>query len=214
MKFLVWLLVGIFFSGCLANRAEFEAINVGKINAVYENGALKLANLACGDLSLDKHSTDLKVADLSLQKKEHSELLWQSKNKIIDCHDSTQGVKSRNDRIVANSAQSTPFILFFFTTTCDVCKAQIPILQEMANENIRIYGILGNIPSVEKAKKYTQSNAITLPIFYESKAKQFFTQVIGGVKGVPVVIIFDKDGKIKKRFIGLTPKSILNNAIS
>ena len=117
---------------------------------------------------------------------------------------------------IDNQKDTAPFALFFFTTTCGVCKAQIPILQEiadeLADENTKIYGILGNAPSADLAQKYAKSNAITLPIFYESKAKRFFTQIIGGVKGVPVIVIF-KDGKIKERFIGLTPKGVIKSAL-
>lgn len=76
-----------------------------------------------------------------------------------------------------------------------------------------IYGVLGNAPSVDLAQKYAESNAITLPIFYESRAKRFFTQIIGGAEGVPVVVTFDKDGRVKGRFMGLTPKDVLKNAL-
>lgn len=111
------------------------------------------------------------------------------------------------------SVDSKPFALFFFTTICGVCKEQIPILQEIVDESTKIYGVLGNAPSVDLAQKYAESNAITLPIFYESKAKRFFTQIIGGAEGVPVVVTFDKDGRVKGRFMGLTPKDVLKNAL-
>lgn len=111
------------------------------------------------------------------------------------------------------SVDSKPFALFFFTTTCSVCKEQIPILQEIVDENTKIYGVLGNAPSVDLAQKYAESNAITLPIFYESRAKRFFAQIVGGAEGVPVVVTFDKDGRVKGRFMGLTPKDVLKNAL-
>ena len=157
------VLCAILLCGCLESKGEFEALNLGKVSAVYENGTLQLDSPT---LAKWKQSVD-----------------------------------------------SKPFALFFFTTTCGVCKAQIPILQEIVDESTKIYGVLGNAPSVDLAQKYAESNAITLPIFYESKAKRFFTQIIGGVKGVPVIVIF-KDGKIKERFIGLTPKSVLKNALT
>ena len=84
--------------------------------------------------------------------------------------------------------------------------------QELSSENVKIYGILGNAPSADLAQKYAKSNAISLPLFYENSARRFFSQIVGGVKGVPVIVIF-KDGKIKERFIGLTPKSVLKRAI-
>lgn len=157
------VLCAILLCGCLESKGEFDALNLGKVSAIYVNNSLQLD---FPTLAGEKQSVD-----------------------------------------------SKPFALFFFTTTCGVCKAQIPILQEIADENTKIYGILGNAPSADLAQKYAESNAITLPIFYESKAKRFFTQIIGGIKGVPVIVIF-KDGKIKERFIGLTPKSVLKATLA
>ncbi|MGX3011338.1 TlpA family protein disulfide reductase [Helicobacter sp. 23-1044] len=150
----------ILLCGCLESKGEFEAINAGKINAVYENGVLKI--------------------------------------------------------IESNTDFSQNFILFFFTTTCGVCKAQIPILQEIAqeleNENIKIYGILGDAPNKDLAQKYAKESAISLPIFYENSARRFFSQIVGGVKGVPVIVIF-KDGKVKEKFVGLIPKGKILSAL-
>lgn len=140
--------------GCGELNGEFYALNLGKVSAIYENGALKI------------------------------------------------------------DSRESPFALFFFTTTCGVCKAQIPILQEIANESqIKIYGILGNAKSAEIAQSYAVTNKVSLPIFYEISARRFFTQIVGGVKGVPVVAVFDKNGKMKAKFIGLTPKSVLKGAL-
>lgn len=161
----LWLCVCAFaLCGCGESRAEFDALNLGKVNALYENGALK-------------------IVESNLSQKDNA----------------------------------SPFALFFFTTSCGVCKAQIPILQEIASEAInggaRIYAILGNAPNKQKAVEYVSANAMSLPLFYESEAKRFFSQIVGGVKGVPVVVVFDKEGRVKERFVGLTPKSVLKSAL-
>ena len=225
----------ILLCGCLESKGEFDAINAGKISAIYENGVLKI---------LDSHSTPslqesapLRHTELS-QESEVSKTREYNKNgesmieKRINELDSTlQHCDSNNSmssdldsslrasRFAQNDEMRTdsPFILFFFTTTCGVCKAQIPILQEivqeLADENTKIYGILGNAPSADLAQKYAESSAISLPIFYENSARRFFSQIVGGVKGVPVIVIF-KDGKIKEKFIGLTPKGVIKSALA
>ena len=182
-------IVAILLCGCFESRAEFNALNLGKVNALYENGALKIMPHCDGKCS--KQSSD-----------------------------SQQSAKFANEakqRFAENQKDNTPFILFFFTSTCGVCKVQIPILQEIVNESAnngaRIYAILGNAPDRRKAVEYANANAMSLPLFYESGAKRFFSQIVGGVKGVPVVVVFDKDGKIKERFIGLTPKSVLKSTL-
>lgn len=118
-------------------------------------------------------------------------------------------------KIAESRADSAPqnFILFFFTSTCGVCKAQIPILEQSSAQGIKIYAILGDMPDINKASAFVSAHKISLPLFYESSAKRFFSQIVGGVKGVPVVVVFDKNGRMKERFIGLTPKGILKGAL-
>lgn len=110
------------------------------------------------------------------------------------------------------SQDSNKFVLFFFTSTCGVCKEQIPILEELFSQNIRIYGILGDIPNLTNATKFIESSHIKMPIFYQSNARRFFTNATNGVKGVPVIAVF-KDGKLTQKLIGLIPKSVLLQSI-
>ena len=189
--------------GCGESRAEFDALNLGKVNALYENGALKIVpNRHCDGECPKQSNSSLRDDSHESQKQFNSSL-----------RDSTQRVESWQS--IEYQKDSAPFALFFFTTTCGVCKAQIPILQEIASENggARIYAILGNVPNEQKAREYASANAMSLPLFYESEAKRFFSQIVGGVKGVPVVVVFDKEGRVKERFIGLTPKSVLKSSL-
>ena len=243
----------ILLCGCLESKGEFEAINAGKISAVYKNGTLKIldshptpslresAPLRHTNAPLRHTERDKREVSKPRESKPQNESMTNKRIDKLDSPlrqddssnfassdlDSSLVSLAQNDELDSpslaegargwvESAKNQPFILFFFTTTCGVCKAQIPILQEiaqeLADENIKIYGILGNAPNKDLAQKYTESNAISLPIFYENAARRFFSQIVGGVKGVPVIVIF-KDGKIDKRFIGLTPKSVLKRAI-
>ncbi|MGX2982431.1 thioredoxin family protein [Helicobacter sp. 23-1045] len=289
----------ILLCGCLESKGEFEAINAGKISAIYENGVLKILDSRDGNSSLGmqfaseaKQPSKIKsnsceapksrplrgaknriegcssaTADFLLEaekrgsppksekrqllgtqfnsrgerersvallRKEISELNKQNSENIADSANETKNAesnlnchferseKSQKNRDSSPTAQNdkaktdSHFILFFFTTTCGVCKAQIPILQEIAqeleNENIKIYGILGNAPNKDLAQKYAKSSAISLSIFYENAARRFFSQIVGGIKGVPVIVIF-KDGKVKEKFVGLIPKGKILSAL-
>ena len=186
-------IVAILLCGCGESRAEFDALNAGKINVVYENQTLKIAE-----------STNFVILSVSEES--------QKKNN----RDSSPTAQNDNLKKIAESrADSAPqnFILFFFTSTCGVCKAQIPILEQLSAQGIKIYAILGDMPDISKASAFASAHKISLPLFYESSAKRFFSQIVGGVKGVPVVVVFDKNGRMKERFIGLTPKGILKSAL-
>ena len=188
--------------GCLESKAEFDALNLGKVNALYENGALKIVPNHHCDGECQKQSNSSLRDDSHESQKQFNSSLRESRS------DSWQSTENQKD--------SAPFALFFFTTSCGVCKAQIPILQEIASENggARIYAILGNVPNEQKAREYASANAMSLPLFYEGEAKRFFSQIVGGVKGIPAIVVFDKEGRVKERFIGLTPKSIISGALS
>lgn len=113
------------------------------------------------------------------------------------------------------STQGAPFGLFFFTSTCGVCAAQIPILQEIrAKDGIEIYAILGNIHDRGKAEAFLREKGIVLATFYERGAKAFFANLVGGVSGVPVLVLFDENGVMREKFLGLTPKSTLLSAMA
>ncbi len=207
----LWLCVCAFaLCGCVESRAEFDALNLGKVNALYENGALKIMPTRhCEGECLKQSATNSSLRDDSHESsKQSNSSLRESQS------DSWQSTDSNTQ---SNQKDNAPFALFFFTTTCGVCKAQIPILQEIASESAssgaRIYAILGNVPNKQKAMEYVSANAMSLPLFYESEAKRFFSQIVGGVKGVPVVVVFDKEGRVKERFVGLTPKSVLKSAL-
>ncbi len=209
----LWLCVcALALCGCLESKAEFDALNLGKVNALYENGALKIVpNRHCEGECQKQFNSSLRDDSHESQKQFNSSLR-ESRSDSWQFVEFANEVKQPSTEYQKDNA---PFALFFFTTSCGVCKAQIPILQEIASENggARIYAILGNAPNEQKAREYASANAMSLPLFYESEAKRFFSQIVGGVKGVPVVVVFDKDGRVKERFIGLTPKSVLKSSL-
>ncbi|WP_139470898.1 TlpA family protein disulfide reductase [Campylobacter armoricus] len=106
------------------------------------------------------------------------------------------------------------YALFFFTQDCGVCKMQIPILNELYKErNFLIIGVLNDVKSIDEARKISLDKNLKLPLLYEAKASSFLSKAVDGIYGVPVVVFFDKNGKMNEKFIGLTPKSILENKI-
>ncbi|HEC1728111.1 TPA: TlpA family protein disulfide reductase [Campylobacter lari] len=106
------------------------------------------------------------------------------------------------------------YALFFFTQDCGACNAQIPMLNELYKErNFPILAVLNGAKSKEEAQKILLEKKLDLPLLYEAKASSFLSKAVGGIYGVPVIVFYDEKGKINEKFIGLTPKSILENKI-
>ncbi|AJC91169.1 TlpA family protein disulfide reductase [Campylobacter subantarcticus] len=104
------------------------------------------------------------------------------------------------------------YALFFLTQDCGACDAQIPILNELYKERkFLILAVLNGVKLKEDAQKILLEKKLDLPLIYEAKASSFLSKAVGGIYGVPVIVFFDEKGNRYEKFIGLTPKSILEN---
>ncbi|WP_291951492.1 TlpA disulfide reductase family protein [Campylobacter sp.] len=110
--------------------------------------------------------------------------------------------------------QNQPYALFFLTQDCGVCKAQIPILNTLYKmRNFKIIAVLNGVSDEDKARQNIIEKNILFPLLYQTKASLFLSKAVGGVYGVPVIVFIDENGVLKEKFIGLTPKNILENQI-
>lgn len=105
------------------------------------------------------------------------------------------------------------FGLVFFTKDCGVCNEQIPILQTLAQKNgFEIFIVLADAKDKKDAFVWANEKKLTLPMFYEKKAVYFLSKAVGDIYGVPVLSFFEQ-GKMHKKFIGLTPLNVLESEI-
>lgn len=109
-----------------------------------------------------------------------------------------------------------PFILYFFSSDCGACAEQAPILENLAKEfgeNVRIIGVLGDSHGLDKDIKTLKEKNISFPTATSKKSAMYLANMVGGVMGTPMSVIFDKDGKIVKQLLGLYPKSAFENEL-
>lgn len=115
-----------------------------------------------------------------------------------------------NAREKALKGINEPFVLFFYSRDCGVCIKQIPILNELSKEH-KIIAVLNGMKDYNMAKNNLKG--VEFPTIYESLDVEYLSNVVGGVYGVPAMFIYDSNGKMIKRFISLTPKSILEKEL-
>lgn len=109
-----------------------------------------------------------------------------------------------------------PFLLFFFGFDCGVCKKQIPDLNELYAQyanSINFIAILGPSKGFDKDMALLNEHNVKFKSISDKISVDYFSKAVGGVMGVPVVYIYDKNGKMRSKFIGLTPKSVLEKEI-
>lgn len=109
-----------------------------------------------------------------------------------------------------------PYLLFFFGADCGVCKVQIPALNELYSEfftKVEFIGVLGPSKGFDKDMALLDEHKVKFKTTSDKVSIDYFSKAVGGVMGVPVIYIFDSDGNIKERLIGLTPKSVLETKL-
>lgn len=107
-------------------------------------------------------------------------------------------------------------VLNFFTTTCGGCKEELPGMVELQNElgkKVNIIGVLGEKIDKKLALKFLDGYKINFPIINQSRPVKILSSAIGGVFGVPVTIVYGKDGKVIQKFLGVVPTSTLRKNI-
>ncbi len=118
--------------------------------------------------------------------------------------------KDKNLKLQENVA----FGLFFFTKNCGACIQQTRVLNEiLKNENFKFIAVLGDAKDYDEAKKVATKKDIKFPIIFNKDDTKFLSNSVGGILGVPAIYFYDKNGKFSKKFLGLTPKTTLQNQI-
>lgn len=127
---------------------------------------------------------------------------------ILKKRDQDYDIKLKdNDKVV---------VMNFFATDCGACKEEIPSLNNIKSnfsKNVKVIGIMGNNIKKQEAKKFIDDFSISYDIVSHHKTVNTLSKAVGGVAGVPVTFIFDKNGKRVKRFLGYVPESTIVKAI-
>lgn len=104
----------------------------------------------------------------------------------------------------------------FFATWCPPCKAEIPHLnnlQEKYKDKFVIISVLleENKSNEEIANfaKYNNANFIIT----NSPENFKFAQSVGGVKNIPLMFLYDKNGKYSTHYVGAIPEEMIDSDI-
>ncbi|BCX80006.1 TlpA disulfide reductase family protein [Campylobacter sp. 19-13652] len=113
-------------------------------------------------------------------------------------------------------ASDEPFVLFFYDTDCGACKAQIPDIEALSHEyagRVKFIGILGGTQGFDKDMKLLKEHNVSFITISDPVSVQYFDTAVGGVNGVPVTFIFNKNGEQAGKTLGYTPRAAINKKI-
>ncbi len=103
-------------------------------------------------------------------------------------------------------------LLDFFATWCPPCKAEIPHLanlQERYKDKLQIIGILmeENKDNME-VEAFIKDFKMNYPVT-NSPANFELSQALGGVRSLPTMVMYDKNGSYFTHYVGAAPEEMI-----
>ena len=111
-------------------------------------------------------------------------------------------------------------LLNFFATWCPPCKAEIPHLINLKNKYKDKFDIVainmgekdGTLSSNEKIQEFIQKYNINYNV--SNNENNFkIADMMGGIKVIPTMYLFDTTGKIVQKYVGVVPEEMMETDI-
>ncbi len=121
-------------------------------------------------------------------------------------------VKSLENGFIFEGYENKIVLVNFFTTWCPPCIAEIPHLNKLQKKyknDLKIISILlEENKSNEDVISFMNNNDIEFTIT-NSKDNYKLAKAVGGVKSIPLMLIYDRNGTYSQHYIGAIPEEMI-----
>jgi peroxiredoxin len=111
------------------------------------------------------------------------------------------------------SYRGQPVLLAFWTTSCGICRRELPLLSRMApdfrSKGVTVMAV--HLGSADDAREYFQSNHLALTSLADADGR---VATAYQVTGVPKMVLIGADGKIFRSHAGMTDEDTLREWLS
>lgn len=141
-------------------------------------------------------------------------------------HNNFKNIEPRKENIfkdlIVTSNQDNIKVLLFFTTWCDPCKGVVPHLENLQKQfegQIALYGIpiddlVGEVENFKGLMQvFNEENNVHLPMVLDENRTRLFN-ALGGIEGVPLIALYDKEGKYIIHYLGAIPEEMIEFDLS
>lgn len=120
------------------------------------------------------------------------------------------------DRGVKVEGNDQAILFNFFATWCPPCKAEIPHLNNLQDKfkgKLKIISVLMEDKAKDEIQAFAKHYKVKFDITYG--ANNFhFAKSLGGVVGIPYMVLYKPDGTYATHYVGLVPEEMLESDIS
>ena len=108
-------------------------------------------------------------------------------------------------------------LLNFFASWCPPCKAEIPHLIKLYEKHKNDFVVLGvsvdQEISKEQMAEFMEQYHINYPVTFGTE-NFYLANGVGGVSSIPAMFMFDKSGKMVRKYVGAVHEEILESDIN
>lgn len=141
-------------------------------------------------------------------------------------HNNFKNIEPKKENIfkdlIVTSNQDNIKVLLFFTTWCDPCKGVVPHLENLQKQfegQMALYGIpiddlVGEVENFKGLMQvFNEENNVHLPMVLDENRARLFN-ALGGIEGVPLIALYDKEGKYIIHYLGAIPEEMIEFDLS
>ncbi len=154
------------------------------------------------------------VACSSNDSKKEEELKIKETNeyKLTTTDAQTLNITKIENGLIFEEYKGKAVLLNFFATWCPPCKAEIPHLINLKEKYKDSFEIIAVLLEKNKNNNELKSFLDEYKINYivtNSKQNYTLSEAIGGVKSIPTMFLYDKNGKVIQKYVGIVPEEMM-----
>ena len=102
-------------------------------------------------------------------------------------------------------------ILNFFATWCPPCREEIPdfieLQKDFGGRGLTIVGISLDTEPPDEVRRFSRERGINFMVLYAGDQSQALADRVGGIRGIPTSLLIGRDGNVRRKVVGVAPKS-------
>lgn len=132
----------------------------------------------------------------------------------------TLNLEKTDNGIIFEELKGKVVLLNFFATWCPPCQAEIPNLVSLKNKYKDDFEVVavnvgdkqGVLSSSDNINSFIKENKIN---YIVTNTEQNFklSNIVGKIKSIPTMFMFDKSGKLVQKYVGIVPEEMMESDI-